>query len=256
MIPKRCGASTSLPTASTMSTMEADALQISSTSDETAQAQDPDSSFGLSVVATARRGSESDSSPRAVVSARPSRASSPYHRNRSASRPKHGYACEVAKPPMPTPSGSPVSFEPTHDAPSGLHLHRHQQLGVVVQGVDPRVHSQALAQAQIVENQAVALVTGVQQQAEQQVQTIAGQAAALVEGVQHQAEQHVQTIAGQAQQAFQQQQAETSALRQQNEALTHQVALLQSMVAELKASSVNTSVPKCPQVAIMARALI
>ena len=48
-----------------------------------------------------------------------------------------------------------------------VHLRRRQQLGVIVQGVDPQVHPQALAQAQIIENQAVtAYASEVQRQAQ------------------------------------------------------------------------------------------
>ena len=107
--------------------MEADPLQISSTSasDEAPALQAPDVSFGLSVV------SGSESSPRiasraasegrevAVSSTRPSRASSPYHRNRAAPKPKHMYACEVAKSKTPAPSGNPITYGPAQE----LHLH-------------------------------------------------------------------------------------------------------------------------------------
>ena len=77
------------------------------------------------------------------------------------------YASEVAKSKMPASAGNLVTYGPTKE----VHLHGHQQLGVIAQGVDPQVHSQALAQARIVENQAVAFVSEVQQQAQSHVQS-------------------------------------------------------------------------------------
>ena len=60
--------------------------------------------------------------------------------------------CEVAKSKVPAPTGNPVTYGPAQE----VHLRKHEQLGVIVQGVDPQGHSQALVQAQIIENQAVA----------------------------------------------------------------------------------------------------
>ena len=248
------------PTVITMASsneMEMDPLQISSTSasDEAAAMQAQDVSFGLSVVPSAKQSSGSDSSPRAssrpasegrevvATSNRPSRASSPYHRNKVAPKPKHMYACEVAKPKLPMPAGIPTTYGPSQE----VHLHKHQQLGVIVQGVDPQVHSHALAQAQIVESQAAAFASEVQQQAQchvqSRVQAIEQQAQAVVSEVSNEASKQLaianETIAN---------------LRYQNEALARQqqdlysqIATLQNMVAEVKATAVNTSVPQIPQ---------
>ena len=97
------------------------------------------------------------------------------------------YACEVAKPKLPAPAGIPTTYGP----PKEVHLHKHQQLGVIVQGIDPQVHSQALAQAQIVESQAAAFASEVQQRAQSHVQSrvqaIEQQAQAVVSEVSNEA---------------------------------------------------------------------
>ena len=232
--------------------METDPLQISSTSasDEAAAAaaQAPDVSFGLSVVAAT-----SESSPRSVSrvasegrvvaassSNRPSRASSPYYRNRAAPKPKHMYSCEVAKSKMPAPSGNPVTYRPTPE----VHLHKHQQLGVIVQGVDPQVHSQALAQAQIVESQAVAYASEVQQQAQDHVQALAlnmnNQTQTRVQAIEQQAQAMVSEVSVEASRQLAVANETIANLKQQNDMLARQqqelysqIATLQSMVAEV-----------------------
>ena len=72
--------------------------------------------------------------------------------------PPPAYACEVATA-VAHPLGNPVSFHPqgssssTPDgggpsaSPSEIHLHKHQQLGVVVHGVDPNEHARVIADA-------------------------------------------------------------------------------------------------------------
>ena len=251
--------------------METDPLQISSTSasDEAAAAaaQAPDVSFGLSVVTATKQSSGSESSPRSVSrvasegrvvaassSNRPSRASSPYYRNRAAPKPKHMYSCEVAKSKMPAPSGNPVTYGPTPE----VHLHKHQQLGVIVQGVDPQVHSQALAQAQIVESQAVAYASEVQQQAQDHVQALAlnmnNQAQTRVQAIEQQAQAMVSEVSVEASRQLAVANETIANLKQQNDMLARQqqelysqIATLQSMVAEVKAGAVSTSVPQIPQ---------
>ena len=251
--------------------METDPLQISPTSasDEAAAAaaQAPDVSFGLSVVTATKQSSGSESSPRSVSrvasegrvvaassSNRPSRASSPYYRNRAAPKPKHMYSCEVAKSKMPAPSGNPVTYGPTPE----VHLHKHQQLGVIVQGVDPQVHSQALAQAQIVESQAVAYASEVQQQAQDHVQALAlnmnNQAQTRVQAIEQQAQAMVSEVSVEASRQLAVANETIANLKQQNDMLARQqqelysqIATLQSMVAEVKAGAVSTSVPQIPQ---------
>ena len=205
------------------------------------QAQDV--SFGLSVVPSAKQSSGSDSSPRsssrpasegrgvAATSNRPSRASSPYHRNKVAPKPKHMYACEVAKPKLPAPAGIPTTYGP----PQEIHLHKHQQLGVIVQGVDPQVHSQALAQAQIVESQAAAFASEVQQQAQSHVQS-------RVQAIEQQAQAVVSEVSNEASKQLAIAHETIASLRHQNEVLARQqqdlysqIATLQNMVAEVKA---------------------
>ena len=237
--------------------MEMDPLQISSTSasDEAAALQAQDVSFGLSVVPSAKQSSGSDSSPRAssrpasegrevaATSNRPSRASSPYHRNKVAPKPKHMYACEVAKPKLPAPAGIPTTYGP----PQEVHLHKHQQLGVIVQGVDPQFHSQALAQAQIVESQAAAFASEVQQQAQSHVQS-------RVQAIEQQAQAVVSEVSNEASKQLAIAHETIASLRHQNEVLARQqqdlysqIATLQNMVAEVKATAVNTSVSQIPQ---------
>ena len=254
MITEHCGVGILPPTAVTMASsneMETDPLQISSTSasDEAAAAaaQAPDVSFGLSVVAAT-----SESSPRSVSrvasegrvvaassSNRPSRASSPYYRNRAAPKPKHMYSCEVAKSKMPAPSGNPVTYRPTPE----VHLHKHQQLGVIVQGVDPQVHSQALAQAQIVESQAVAYASEVQQ-AQDHVQALAlnmnNQTQTRVQAIEQQAQAMVSEVSVEASRQLAVANETIANLKQQNDMLARQqqelysqIATLQSMVAEV-----------------------
>ena len=217
--------------------MEADPLH-----DEAAALQAPDVSFGLSVVTATKQSSGSESSPRAasrtasecrdvaVSSTRPSRASSPYHRNRAAPKPKPMYACEVAKTKMPAPSGNPVTYGPVQE----VHLHKRQQLGVIVQGVDPQVHPQALAQAQIFENQAVAYVSEVQQQAQSHVQAIdasmESQAQNRVQAIQQQAQATVSEVSVEASRQLAVANETIVSLKQQNEILARQQQDLYSQI--------------------------
>ena len=158
-----------------------DMLQVSSTSDEVG---DQASSHALAVVqSTTRQSSGSDSSPHAhgrvrsassaremgtvAVVARQSRAPSPYARNKAkpaqplplqakpALLPPPAYACQVAKA-VAHPLGLPVTLGPSSSAQGDagipasspeIHLHRHQQLGVIVQGVDPTEHARVIADA-------------------------------------------------------------------------------------------------------------
>ena len=138
-----------------------------------------------------------------------------------------------------------------------LHLHKHQQLGVIVQWVDPQVHSQALAQAQIVESQAVAYVPEVQQQAQSHVQAMAAdmesQAQSRVQAIEQQAQARVSEVSIEASRQLAVANDTIVSLKQQNEMparqqqyLYSQIATLQNMVAEVKASAVNTSIPQIP----------
>ena len=122
-----CWPGTLLRTVVTMASsheMEADPVQISSTSaSDEAALQAPDVSFGLSVVPLNKQSSGSESSPGAasegrevaITSNRPWRASGPCHRNKTAPKPKHVYACEVAKSSLTAPSSIPTSYGPTLD---------------------------------------------------------------------------------------------------------------------------------------------
>ena len=168
------------------------------------------------------------------------------------------------------PLGLPISLGPTahqQSSPGGdgtsatpqeVHLHRHQQLGVVVQGVDAREHARVIAEAENavsnMRHEAQAFRTRAEQQisnTQHEAQSVAAQAQQQIDIAKQQAQSvvmHAQQHVDQATQRVQAQmehaqqhalQAESTIadlrqrnaqLEQQQEEMRQQMVLLQSMV--------------------------
>ena len=120
-----------------------------------------------------------------------------------------------------------------------------------------RAQVEGTAQAQIVESQAVAFASEVQQQAQSHVQAMAAdmesQARNRVQAIEQQAQARVSEVSIEASRQLAVANDTIVSLKQQNEMLARQqqdlcgqIATLQNMVAEVKASAVNTSVPQIP----------
>eukprot|EP00439_Symbiodinium_sp_Y106_P083423 s660_g23.t1 len=115
-----------------------------------------------------------------------------------------------------------------------------------------RAQVEGTAQAQIVESQAVAFASEVQQQAQSHVQAMAAdmesQARNRVQAIEQQAQARVSEVSIEASRQLAVANDTIVSLKQQNEMLARQqqdlcgqIATLQNMVAEVKASAVNTS---------------
>ena len=278
----------------TSNEMDTDVLQVSSTSDERPTSQVP--SHALAVIQTAAKASsESDSSPHVrgrnrssgsvrsasavALGSRHARTPSPYARNKAkrvmppptqaktALLPPPAYACEVATA-VAHPLGNPVSFHPQgsssstpdgggHSAsPSEIHLHKHQQLGVIVHGVDPNEHARVIADAGNVVSSMRHEAQGLLNRAEQQIAHTQHEAQNVVVQAQHQVNVAKQQAQSAVQQVHQQAQAEVAfakqqltqsesmivelrqrnaQLEQQQSEMMQQMAQLQSMVHQMQA---------------------
>ena len=169
---------------------------------------------------------------------------------------------------MAHPLGNPVSFHPpgsssstpdgggTSASPSEIHLHKHQQLGVIVHGVDPNEHARVIADAGNVVSSMRHEAQGLLNRAEQQIahtqheaQNVVVQAQHQVNVAKQQAQSAVQQVHQQAQAAvaFAKQQLTQSEsmivelrqrnaqLEQQQSEMMQQMAQLQSMVHQMHA---------------------
>ena len=202
-----------------------------------------------------------------AIGTRHSRTPSPYARNKArpaqalslqakpAMLPPPAYACQVAKA-VAHPLGLPVSLGPSSSAQGDagipasspeIHLHRHQQLGVIVQGVDPTEHARMIADAGSAVSSMRQETQGLHSSAEQQIahtqheaQNIAAQAQQQVSYVNQQAQSAVHQVQQQAQAeiAFAKQQATQSEaviseLRQRNAQLERQQAEMMQQMSQL-----------------------
>ena len=142
-----------------------------------------------------------------------------------------------------------------HDIPAIVELSF--STGVFTAAGKCRAQVEGTAQAQIVESQAVAFASEVQQQAQSRVQAMAAdmesQARNRVQAIEQQAQARVSEVSIEASRQLAVANDTIVSLKQQNEMLARQqqdlcgqIATLQNMVAEVKASAVNTSVPQIP----------
>ena len=256
---------------------EMDLLQVSSTSSDIAPQV---TSQALSVVQSAASASSggSESSPQipsraksvggdrapSPASSRNMRAISPYARNKAkpkrsgdvAVMPAPAYACEASQT-VAVPVGlpktlSPTAYDParfsgdgTFAVPPEIHLRKHQQLGIVVQGVDPREHAQMIAHAEgtlsSVRHEAQNFAARAEHEActaQQQTRHIADQAqsfAARAESEVIAAQQQTQLVANQAEQVVSDLRQRNQQLELQHAEMRQQIASLQSVVQQLTA---------------------
>ena len=198
------------------------------------------------------------------ASSRNMRAISPYARNKAkpkrsgevAVMPAPAYACEAFQT-VAVPVGLPKTLSPTvrdparscgdgtSAAPREIHLHKHQQLGIVVQGVDPREHAQMIAHAEgtlsSARHEAQSFAAKAEHEvrtAQQQTRHIADQAqsfAARAESEVIAAQQQTQMVANQAEQVGSDLRQRNQQLELQHAEMCQQIVFLQSAVQQLTA---------------------